>query len=140
MKLAYCIQLLQIFLWIKKYSILALRCLRYYQMDLNETSHKGWQMFLTAVFIISRFLLICKMLFILLLWHWRMRGPLPWGKHVEKNWTAFTYLDDSSGEEFECFKIARSLKDILVTLPDVQEPNPISKLTKDDVKDVTGVN
>ena len=68
-----------------------------------------------------------------------MWGPLPWGRHVE-NWTAFTFLDESSGEKFECFKIARSSNDILLTLSDAQEPNPISKLTKDDVKDWTGVN
>ena len=50
------------------------------------------------------------------------------------------FLDDASGEEFECFKTAWSSKDILVTLSDAQEANPISKLTEDNVKDWSGVN
>jgi hypothetical protein len=50
------------------------------------------------------------------------------------------FLDDTSGDEFECLKISRSSKEILVTLSDAQEANSISKLTKDDVKDWTGVN
>ena len=50
------------------------------------------------------------------------------------------FLDDSSGEELEFFKTARSSKDIPITLSDAQEANPISELKEDDVEDWTGIN
>jgi hypothetical protein len=56
-------------------------------------------------------------------------------------WTASTFLDDTSDEEYEGFNIAiRSSKDILAIRLNAPQANPISKLTEEDVGNWTDVD